>query len=369
MLAVAVVAPVTLAARPAPAAPPPGVNVPDYRMFNAQLPMIIRSAIPEAQGRIDKVAFDAERYRVFLAGTKNNAVYVLDLASHKTVHAVRDVPEARDIIWQADPGRLIVACGGDGTVRTFLAHDMQGLKNNPAYKAEHTIQLAGEPTDLSLEADGQHVWVAHAMSLARIDLNEGKRVARVTLPGRPDGVVHVQTPAGPRVFANVPKPEPTDTDKTPRPMVVVIDPERAEIVDRWSLADAAENSALGVDDTGTRLFVVAREPALLLVLDTSNGKEVARLPVASDSDDVEFDVKLNRIYVPGGGGGGQITVVQRTPAKDEQAETYEVAHNEKTNVGCRTTVLAQSERLLLAASPAGGTDPPFIYVYLVGPTK
>ncbi len=376
-------------------------------MFNQPLPMIIRSAIREANGRIDKIAFDPATYRVFISGTREGAVFVLDLATHKTPHIIQNLPEPRDLIWQAKASRLIVACGGDGTLRTFKPQTLDGMQANPAYAPELTVQLSGEATDLSLEPAGERVWVAHARSISCVDLTKGEQVARIALQGRPDGLVYVQTPAGPRVFANVPKPDakPDTSPESAKSIIIVIDPATNTIVDRWSLSNARGNSAINADNTGTRLFVVARDPALLIVLDTLTGREIARVPIVADADGVEFSAKFNRLYIPGGGNGGQVSVVQRTlasaqanpaakvaqteeakPETDQPettksdtnrdtnpnittvaAERYELIHTETTNAGARTAVLSESERLLLVAAPALGVDPTFIYVYLVGP--
>lgn len=357
--------------RPALPPPPPGVNIPPFQMFNKPLPMIIRSTIREATGRLDKLAFDPGTYRVFVSGTKAGVVYVLDLATHQTPHIIQNLPEPRGLIWQVEMSRLIVACGGDGTLRTFRAKGKDEAVNNPVYDPEHVVRLSGEATDLALETPesggaATRVWVAHAMMLSAVDLERGERVARVSLPGRPDGIAFVRTPSGPRVFVNVPKPEPTEAQLQPRPLVVVVDPAKGEIVERWSISDTGGNTAITANDTGDRVFVVTQEPPRLLVLDSVNGREIARLEAPADADDAWFDTELQRVYVPGGGGGGQVAVVQ-SDRSVAGAERYAVIHLERTNVGCRSAVLSERERLLLVASPAFGTDPTFIYVYMVGP--
>lgn len=356
-----------------PVTPPKGVTIPQYEMFRVPMPMIIRSTIREATGRLDKMAFDPIRYRVFVSAINSNSVFVLDLATHRTPHIIQNLPEPRDVMWLPEEDRLIVACGGDGTVRTFKTHDLRGVENNPAYTPEHTVQLTGEATDLALEPAerGGRLWVAHAMMLSAVDLKEGKRVARVALPGRPDGVVFVETPAGPRVFANVPRPEPTEERPEQRPMVVAVDPVKGEIVERWVVSEAAGNTAIGANATGDRLFVVTQSPPRLIVMDSVSGREVARLEAPADADSVMFDGALNRAYVTGGGAGGSIAVVQAERGTGGEGgssagERYTVVHTERTNVGGRNGVLAGPERLLMVAIPAFGTEPTYVYVYMIG---
>lgn len=59
---------------------------------------------------------------------------------------------------------------------------------------------------------------------------------------------------------------------------------------------------MALDEKHRRLFVAARRPATLVVLDMDTGRQVATLPGAADSDDMWYDPTRRRIYVPGGEG-------------------------------------------------------------------
>jgi len=83
--------------------------------------------------------------------------------------------------------------------------------------------------------------------------------------------------------------------------IAVIDRNTREIK-KWKLVGAGTNFAMALDEKDRRLFVSARRPASLLVLDMDTGRQVAKLPGAADSDDMWYDATRKRIYIPGGEG-------------------------------------------------------------------
>ena len=67
----------------------------------------------------------------------------------------------------------------------------------------------------------------------------------------------------------------------------------------WTTDDAQANFPMALDEVNGRLFIVCRQPAVLLVLDTKAGAIVAKLPVVGDSDDVFYDQKRQQVYASG----------------------------------------------------------------------
>src|SRR5205807_6457241 len=96
---------------------------------------------------------------------------------------------------------------------------------------------------------------------------------------------------GPRIFVNLASVS----------QIAVIDRNTRKI-DRWKLEGAGTNFPMALDEEHHRLFVAARRPARLLVLDMDSGRTIASLPGASDTDDMWYDSTRRRIYVPSGEG-------------------------------------------------------------------
>ena len=83
--------------------------------------------------------------------------------------------------------------------------------------------------------------------------------------------------------------------------VGVIDRDKRTMIATWSIAEEGRrNAPMAFDEADHRLFVVARDPGRVIVLDTDSGKIITSLPGGSMlSDDAFFDPILKRLYVTG----------------------------------------------------------------------
>lgn len=106
--------------------------------------------------------------------------------------------------------------------------------------------------------------------------------------------------------------------------------------------------------TITALFVATRRPPLLTVLDTDDGREVARVPVVGECDDVYFDAKRRRVYSIGA--EGFISVLQQNDPNH-----YSLIANVPTAVGVRTEIFFEDD--LYVGVPATGLEPVQIWNY------
>src|SRR5262249_43187869 len=80
-------------------------------------------ALGAVKGRIDHLAFDPKRQRLFVAELGNGSVGVVDLAERKVVHVVSGLSEPQGVAYVPSSDALYVANGGDGSVRLFRAED------------------------------------------------------------------------------------------------------------------------------------------------------------------------------------------------------------------------------------------------------
>jgi hypothetical protein len=68
----------------------------------------------------------------------------------------------------------------------------------------------------------------------------------------------------------------------------------------WPISEAGKKpTAIGMDEASHRLFLGAREPAKLVVLDTDSGKVIGSYPAAAMVDDMAYDSQHKRIYFAG----------------------------------------------------------------------
>jgi len=114
---------------------------------------------------------------------------------------------------------------------------------------------------------------------------------------------------------------------------------------------------MALDEESHQLFVATRSPALLIVYDTRSGKEIARVPVCGDSDDLFFDHARDQLYVVCG--TGQVDVLRGEGGQFERTERVPTAP------GARTGLFVPSLSMLFVAAPARGESMAEIRAYRI----
>src|SRR5205814_5285273 len=97
------------------------LSCPTYGQDNASLKSVQTIPIPGVEGRIDHLSVDLKGQRLFVAALGNNTVEVVDLAQGKRIRSITGLQEPQGILYIAELDQVIVANGGDGTLRTFDA--------------------------------------------------------------------------------------------------------------------------------------------------------------------------------------------------------------------------------------------------------
>lgn len=111
-----------------------------------------------------------------------------------------------------------------------------------------------------------------------------------------------------------------DTDET-----VVVDPNRRSVIARYKTAPGEGPTGLALDSADRRVFVVCGNN-ILVVLDETDGHQVASLPIGSGVDGVGYDPGLKRVYTANG--FGTMTVIQQ-----DTVDRYHVLENAPTPFG------------------------------------
>jgi hypothetical protein len=127
------------------------------------------------------------------------------------------------------------------------------------------------------------------------------------------------------------------------------------VIQTWKLRGAKANFPMALDPEHHRLFVVCRQPARLVVLNTETGEEVAGVDCAADADDVWYDSTRHRLYVSGG--EGAVSVIGQT-----DADHYVSLGRTSTAPGARTSFFAGDRGLLFVAVPHRGNQKPHLMV-------
>ena len=298
---------------------------------------LVRSIeLPRVEGRIDHLAFDPTRQRLYVAALGNNTVEVLDVKAGVHLKSVPGFHEPQGIAVVSDT-KLVAVANGQGEGLQFL--------NADDYRAGPSVRLGDDSDNVRYDAAAKRLYVGLGNgALASVDPADAKKLAEVKLARHPESFQLERS--GSRIFVNVPNAD----------QIAVVDRGAMRVVATWSVTGAKANFPMALDEANHRLFIGCRHPAKTLVYDTTSGKEVGSFDIVGDTDDLFYDAARKRLYVSGG--EGFIDVFQNQDAN----RFARVAHI-ATAAGARTSLFVPDQNRLYLAVPHRGSQKAEIRVY------
>ena len=237
-------------------------------------------ALPHTSGRIDHLAIDLGRKRLFVAELGNGSVDVVDLDKQQVIHRLTGLREPQGVLYAPSADRLVVASAGDGTLRLFSAD---------SFAVQGVVGLGDDADNVRLGPNGHDVLVGYGNGgLAVVDLAQGSLRMRIALAAHPEGFQ--VTPEG-RAYVNVPDAR----------AIEVADLNTGKAVARWTFPGMTGNFPMALGEAGI-VAVVFRTPARFVRVDRTSGREVSRNDTCGDADDVFLDARRQRYYISCGAG-------------------------------------------------------------------
>ena len=169
--------------------------------------------------------------------------------------------------------------------------------------------------------------------LTIVDPATEKTVATIAVGGKPETAVSDE--AG-KLYVNI-------EDKNE---IAVVDIKTNTVTSRLPLTGAEGPTGLAVDLKTKRLFAGCDK--LLAVLDMTNGKVVAKLPIGDGCDGVAFDNGLKNIFASCG--EGKLTIIH-----EESADKFTVTANLPTKRSARTITVNESLHTVYLPAAEFGT--------------
>ncbi len=284
-----------------------------------------RIPLPGTAGRIDHMAVDLRRGRLFVAELGNGTMDVVDLGGGAVVQRIGPLREPQGVAYDPASDTVAVANAGDGSVRLY---------RGASYAPSGRVELGDNADNVRLDPTANRFVVGYGSGgLAAIDPGSGRVTARVTLSAHPEGFRLDRT--GRRAFVNLPD----------RHQIAVVELDGRRPAEIWALPDLSGNFPLALDERETTLAIVSRNPPRLLLLDPANGQPRARLEACGDADDVFFDTRRERIYVICGSGSVDVFAA----ATGGYARVARIA----TASGARTALFVPELDRLFVAARAG----------------
>jgi DNA-binding beta-propeller fold protein YncE len=309
-------------------------GLPAYAAEQQPLQLVAKIPLGKVSGRIDHLAVDLPRQRLFVAELGNDTVGVVDLKDGKTISRIGGLREPQGVGYMPSTDTLYVANAADGAVHLF-----HGSQLVPAGR----IELGDDADNVRVDAKENRVFVGYGRgALAIIDPTGPTKIGGIELPAHPEGF-QLESSGG-RIFVNLPDAR----------QVAVIDRSTAKIGATWPLRDIGANFPIAIDETEQLVLIVARSPAKLVALGR-DGSVTAKVDTCRDADDVFVDPRRRRVYVSCG--EGLVDVFERRDGGYERIARIPTVH------GARTSYYSTAlDRLFVAVRAAFG-EPAAIWVF------
>jgi YVTN family beta-propeller protein len=288
----------------------------------------------EVRGRIDHLAVDLARNRLFVAELENDTVAVIDLDTYKVMQVISGLNKPQGLGYHAATDTLYVANGGDGTAAVFRGDD---------YREITRIPLGGDADNVRVDAVDNRVFVAYGQgALAVIDPASRNKVTDIELKAHPESFQLDRST--PRIFLNDPANQ----------AIVVVDRAAGKVVANWPTGSGT-NFPMALNDRAGHVVVAFRNPAKLGAFSMHDGAPVATVDLCADADDMFVDAKRERVYVSCG--DGYLDVF------DTRVNAYRRINHIATISGARTSLFVPELDVLFIAARATASQPAAIWMF------
>jgi DNA-binding beta-propeller fold protein YncE len=286
-------------------------------------PLQLEAKIPlgDVRGRIDHMAVDLARHRLFVAALGSDSLAVVDLEARHLDRTIGDLGEPQGVGYDPVTDTLYVANARDGSVSLFKASDLS---------PNGRIELGSDADNIRVDSKAGRIFIGYGDgALAIVDAATNNKIADAPLNAHPESFQIEES----RVFINIPKASAID----------VVDRTSGEKIASWPTAGRSANFAMMLDRSRQHVVVAFRQPAELGVFSAADGNLIASVPTCGDVDDLFLDSKRDRVYVSCGEGFLDVLAAD--------GNSYWQVARIATAPGARTSLfVAELDRLLLAVS-------------------
>ena len=288
----------------------------------------------EVRGRIDHLAFDLKRNRLFVAELENDTVGIVDLNNDKVIQVISGLKNPQGVGYHAATDTLFVANGGDGTV---------AITRGDSYRQTARLPLGADADNVRIDPVGGQVVVGYGEgALASIDPVRQIKTQDIKLKAHPESFQIDQVSN--RIFVN----EPTNEE------IAVIDRASGKQVAAWPTGNGS-NFPMVLNQEARHVLVAFRKPAKLGAFSMETGAIAANVDLCLDADDMFIDEKRHQLYVSCG--EGFIDVF------DTRLSSYPRKARIATVAGARTSLFVPELDRLFLAVRLTASERPAIWVF------
>jgi YVTN family beta-propeller protein len=301
---------------------------------SALLQLETKIPLGTVSGRIDHMAVDLARRRLFVAELGNDSVGVVDLDTQNVINRISGLKEPQGVAYVSTNDLLYVANGGDGSVRFFAG---------PNYSPAGRIDLGADADNIRVDMAANRLLVGYGSgAIAVIDLKDNDKIFSFALRVHPESFQLDNSSR--QIFVNLPNAR----------AIAVLNESTGKEGAVWPVRHGG-NFPMALDPERHRVLVAFRNPAKLAAFDWQIGGLVSEVDICGDADDLFLDPKRNRVYVTCGAGFIDILSANDT--------NYSRQARISTVSGARTGLFVPEMDRLLLAVRSHSKEPAAIWVY------
>jgi DNA-binding beta-propeller fold protein YncE len=256
--------------------------------------------------RWDYLTIDSAAKRLYVShGTE---VVVIDTASNTVVGRIADTPGVHGMAIVPALGRGFTTNGGENKVSIVDLKTLQTLSK---------VDTGANPDAIVYEPTQKEIYALNhtGHSVTAFEAATGKVTATIPLAGTAE--TGQADPALGRVFVNI-----EDKDS-----IDVIDVAKHTVVANWPVAPAESPTGMAIDTASHRILVGGGK--FLVMIDGTNGKVVANVPICAGTDATFFDPGPKLVFVSCS--DGHVTIAHMdSPDKLTVVQTLETSPRSRT---------------------------------------
>jgi len=317
-----------------------------YGQDKPPLKLIQKLPLPNVKGRIDHMDVDVKGKRLFVAGLENGTLEVVDLKVGKWARSIPGLKAPQGVAYVPSLNKVFVANENDDTLKVFRGDTLDLL---------NTVRLDLGANRVTYDPHTKRLYVGYGGASAKkdhgvlgvIDAENNKHVADIEVGVRPAEILMDKSGQTLFVFDSV-------SNK-----IQVIDARQHQILSEWPVSGQRPGDG-ALDEATHRLMIGIRTPPSLIVMDSTSGKEIAKLPTVEGMDGVYFDAPHKRVYVSVGRGFdvGSVFVYQQ-----HDADRYTEIGKVPTAPGAGTSFWSPELNRLYVAAPLNNKEEAAIFVF------
>jgi DNA-binding beta-propeller fold protein YncE len=285
-------------------------------------------------GGWDYLSVDQDARRLYVSHATQ--VVVIDIDKDVVVGEIADTPGVHGIAIAPKLGLGFTSNGRENKVSIF---DLKTLKTKSKVET-------GENPDAILYNEGAkevYAFNGRGKSATVFEAETGNVVTTIPLGGKPE---FARCSVGAkRIYVNL-------EDKSE---VAVINTRTHQVVNTWPLAPGEEPSGLALDAAHKRLFLGCGNK-LMVMMDSTNGKVVASVPIGQGVDATKFDNGTQLAFCSCG--DGTVTIAHEdSPDKLTVVQTLKTEPRAKTmalDIKTHRIYLGSAKFGLVTEQPSGG---------------